>query len=353
MTDNYQHILHQNDDTIIQNNTFRIEKSLAWNCFLNFVTHRKLDTGEKTLIISLSGGVDSMVFLYLCMYYKSHKKSVFKFGIVHINWNQRAESKLEADFLLKYADEHNVLSYFENIETLFRSENRELFESQGKDIRFNVYKQCVHDWNGDSVFLGHHKGDIVENVFTNMIHGNHFLDLGKMRTESNINNVRIVRPFLEIHKSDIYEVAFQCNIPFFKDTTPAGSNRGTLRHTIFPLIRAQFGKGFETGLLNMSRKSSEIGNLIQECIITPYLDKVKYMDKQIRLPYEKSYPYIFYEIIFEKIMYSIEQPKIRNKTLQSWHNYITSVKGEEQKSYTVRQNCRLLLNDNVIFINFL
>lgn len=326
------------------NNSDYLYSSTIWKCFINFIKHRNLENGEKTLIISLSGGVDSMVFLYLCNFYKKQNQ-LFKFGAVHINWNQRNESKREADFIQDYITENNILYHFENVVHLFRNENRELFESKGKELRFNLYKQLIEKWNGDSIFLGHHKGDIIENVFTNMLNGNHLLDLGKMKYESNINGVPIVRPFLDIIKSYIVDIASKYKVPFFKDTTPEWSNRGAIRNSIFPSIDKQFGKGYETGLLNMAKKSRDVGDMIARCLIEPYMNKIEYISEtKIRLPYDKTYPLIFYEIMFEKLMYSIGKSKIRNKTLASWHNYTTKI--DNWKPYSFSKNCKIVLDNN-------
>ena len=333
------------------NNSEYLYSSSIWKCFINFITNRNLDNSGKILIISLSGGVDSMVFLYLCNVYKKQNQ-LFKFGAVHINWNQRNESKREADFIQDYVTENNILYHFENVDNLFRNENRELFESKGKQLRFNLYKQLIIKWNGDSIFLGHHKGDIIENVFTNMLNGNHLLDLGKMKYEATISDVLIVRPFLEINKSYIYDIASKYKIPFFKDTTPLWSNRGAIRNNIFPSIDKQFGKGFETGLLNMAKKSKDIGDMINIYLIEPYMKKIEYItETKIRLPYDKTYPLIFYELMFEKLMYSIGKSKIRYKTLVSWYSYATNI--SNWKPYSVSKNCKIKLdNREYMFLIF-
>jgi len=320
-----------------------IYSSPVWYSFITFIKNRRLDTGKKTIIISLSGGVDSMVFLYLCILYRKQNQ-LFKFGSVHINWNQRDESEHEAHFIQDYLNENNVLYYFENVTHLFRK-NRTVFEIEGKKLRFNLYKKVIEKWNGDSVFLGHHKGDIIENVFTNLITGNHLLDLGKMKYESKIHDVLIVRPFLEINKSDIYDIASKYNVPFLKDTTPLWSNRGALRHSIFPVIGKHFGNRFETGLLNTAQKSRELGDMIDVCLITPYMSSIEYISKtQIRLPYKNTYPLIFYEIVFERLMYSHHKSKIRTKTVGAWYKY--AINNVNWKPYSICKDCQLILDNN-------
>ena len=313
-----------------------------WKCFHTFIKNNKLDSNEKTIIISLSGGVDSMVFLHLCIVYKK-LNSNFKFGVVHINWNQRLESTRESDFLLYHINKYNILHIFECIDNISRNENREHFESKSRQLRFHLYKKVIKLWDGDSVFLGHHQGDIIENVFTNMITGTHLLDLGKMKEMSIIDDVQIVRPFLTISKTDIYELAINEHVPYFKDTTPAWSNRGAIRNTIFPAISSQFGIRYETGLLNMATKSRELGQMVITCLIEPYIKRiVKISENELQLPFEPTYPLIFYEIMFEKVMYANNQPKIKNKTLTSWYNYVINT--PKWKSYTMGKNCNISFN---------
>jgi tRNA(Ile)-lysidine synthetase-like protein len=348
----YNDILDSDFKYNLNNNKNWIYSSIGWNYFIHFIKNRNLDTGDKTLIISLSGGVDSMVFLYICKVYNTINNK-FKFRAVHINWNQRKDSIRESEFLEKYTKENDILYHFLNINDLSREINRETFEKTSRQIRFDLYKKLINEYNGDSVFLGHHSGDIIENVFTNIIHGSHFIDLGKMTTESIINDVLIVRPFLSINKSDIYEIAMNLNIPFFKDSTPLWSNRGAIRNKIFPEIEKQFGKRFETGLLNTANKSKELGEMIQICLIEPYLKKtIKISDNSIIMPFEKTYPISFYEIIFEKIMHSLNKSKIRNKTIKSWYNYISYTSNWKKYSLGKTYSIKLDSNPSLMIFEF-
>ena len=88
----YKDILCNEIEYEYEKNEMWIFNSNAWKCFINYIKNRDI---HKTLIISLSGGVDSMVFLYLFILYRI-EKPLFKFTAIHINWNQRTESEKEA-----------------------------------------------------------------------------------------------------------------------------------------------------------------------------------------------------------------------------------------------------------------
>ena len=70
---------------------YLVKNTNTWRCFINFVKERQLDINKKSVIVSLSGGVDSMVFLYICDIYKLgyiynfiHKEKIIN---IHLKYN--------------------------------------------------------------------------------------------------------------------------------------------------------------------------------------------------------------------------------------------------------------------------
>ena len=79
------------------------------------------------------------------------------------------------------------------------------------------------------IFFGHHKGDIQENVISNMMRRTSPLNLSGMNEIGTVENVSIYRPLLPHTKEDIFDFAHTFGVPYFKDTTPKWSVRGKLR----------------------------------------------------------------------------------------------------------------------------
>ena len=338
---------------------FIIENTKIYKQFIKFIQNpyfnNELCDGKKHFIISLSGGVDSMVCLYLCYVYKEINPN-FSFSCIHINWNQRKESEYEMDFLINYCNSNNIEIKYYNITHLSRSEDRTKFETETRELRFQYYRDLIKQKNNNAVvFMGHHRGDIVENVFTNMIRGINYMNLKKMEFIQNINNVTIVRPFLSLDKSNIWEVALKKHIPFFKDTTPDWSNRGSVRRRIFPAIKKQF-PNFEQGLITMGERSTQMNILVEKLIIDKYMNNVKYEDTKAYLPYDldiQDYPIIFYEIVFEKICHLFNVSKLSIKSLKHFYkNYIKKQGVTKKWKYSVNKNIELIYDGTYIIINF-
>jgi tRNA(Ile)-lysidine synthase TilS/MesJ len=52
-------------------------------------------------------------------------------------------------------------------ETKNTSGPRSEFEEESRKIRYDLYQEIINEHNCSGVFVGHHKDDIIENIFTN------------------------------------------------------------------------------------------------------------------------------------------------------------------------------------------
>jgi tRNA(Ile)-lysidine synthetase-like protein len=134
---------------------------------------------KNSTIVSLSGGVDSMVILHSL---SKLKKNVIA---IHINYNNRVESKKEAQFLKLYCKFLNVRFELLNIVGYKReTTKRENYEKTTTHIRFNYYSLMIKKYSSNGIILGHHKGDVIENVLSNIFKGRNILDLTVLKKES-------------------------------------------------------------------------------------------------------------------------------------------------------------------------
>lgn len=208
---------------------------------------KKISISVNNMAVSLSGGVDSMVLLDLM-----HKQNNNLIAI-HIEYTNRKEARLEREFLEHYCYNKGIKLYYRTIDYIQREIDRELFERETRKARFNLYKYVMEKEGLKGVCLGHHMGDIVENVLTNMIKGR---DLDSM----NDNSITF-RPFLKFNKDTIIEYAHSNNIPYFLNSTPSWSCRGVLRDQVIPILKKQFGD-FEHNIINFLEKHKKVNNII-------------------------------------------------------------------------------------------
>ena len=238
---------------------------------------------KKPIAVSLSGGVDSMV---LGMILKQLGYTVIA---LHINYGNRPEANAEASFLDVWCRKHAIACEIKNMnsEGLKRGVTpRETYEIEARKIRFDFYKLMRQKYKYPAVLLGHHDGDVQENVITNMFRGANVLNVNGMSDEGIIENVRIWRPMLSRPKSDVLDFAHTFGVPYFLDSTPTWSTRGKLRNQLVPLLADMFGEGFLRNVTQIGRNSEMLDEMVKNSIFNPFYAKVRVSDAGIYVPCE-------------------------------------------------------------------
>jgi tRNA(Ile)-lysidine synthetase-like protein len=270
----------------------------------------------SNVIISLSGGVDSMVLLALL-------KRLIPFGKItalHINYGNRDQTDLEEKFLDYVCSENNIEFKVKRFEDYTRgSVNRNEYEEYTKKERFKFYKDNLTK-DSIGIFMAHHKNDEQENIFSNLLKGHSLIDLTALKDETIINNVCLLRPFVNITKDMIYDFAHKHSVPYFKDTTPDWSNRGKLRRKVFPVLKEIYN--LEDNLDKIGLESIELNQLIVQKIIKKYIsESVKEENGVITFNNIVEYhdmPSTFWSYILTNIFHSKNINMISKKSLNQF-----------------------------------
>ncbi len=287
----------------------------------------KHDVYKKGVIVSLSGGVDSMVTLAILIFLK--KLNDFPIYTASIDYGLRPESNEETDFLIEYTKMFGIKSYVQYIKGISRkkedSGSRSEFEEESRELRFNTYKQIIRENNlplDTGVFVGHHQDDIIENIFTNSMKGGNLLDIEVMRDISIIHDVTIYRPFLSFKKKTIYEFSHMYNVPYFLDTTPKWSRRGKMRNEIFPLLDSVFGEDWKNKLKDLGSQSNQWGYFFSNHIIDPWYLETHIGPNGVIIPI-KSFPKHIWSNIIMRCLHKSGQKMIKNTSLDKIMQTIT------------------------------
>ena len=267
-------------------------------------------------IISLSGGVDSMVITAILLKLaKIHKFDIFACSL---NYNLRDEQRQELEFIEQYCYQNNIYIYTRNVKGYSRKKDdsgpRTEFEEESRKVRFDMYKEIIKEYGCTGVFVGHHKDDIIENIFTNSMKGGNLLDLEVMKEISNIQGVNIYRPLLEYHKDKIYELSHKHNIPYFLDTTPKWSRRGKMRNEIFPLFDNVFSISWRVKLKDLGEQSNQWGNYINEYVINPWFKEIIFGKYGFYMKF-KEQPKLIYINVLVKSMHKIGHHMLKSSSL--------------------------------------
>lgn len=305
---------------------------------------------NKKVLVSLSGGVDSMVLITILHW--------LDFDIVagHINYNNRNETTIEEEFLQQWCLFNNIKLYIKNINNIKRSTiKRSEYELITKNMRLDFYKEIIATENIDYVLLAHHKDDIIENVFANICRGRNYLDLAVIREHTTISEIKIGRPMINYYKTAIYEFAHKYQVPYFLDTTPKWSIRGKYRDVISPAIEDAFQKNVKENLISISDQADQWNSLIEKQIIQPFIEKIKInlIDNKTSIEFniEKyiDYPIAFWSVVFMNLFNQFGSKAPSKKSIQT---FINTIKYRVRQNHSHKYNITLCNNNKCTIKNY-
>ena len=159
----------------------------------NDLTSNTNSSKKTPVIISLSGGVDSMVIAAILAFLASpkhnHPNGHYNIDVlaVHINYANRPEAHAEARYVERFCQDNKISYKCREISEVTRGITaRDEYEKYSRLVRYDFYKlvmtpflitdtdgtkNIMIDYSRVPVLLGHHKGDVRENVLSNSMKG--------------------------------------------------------------------------------------------------------------------------------------------------------------------------------------
>lgn len=243
---------------------------------------------SKKYILSISGGVDSMVLAHILV------QLDIDFVLVHINYaNRGVMCEKEKQLLSNWANNNQIELYIRDIYEINRPkcmeyDMRNLYEDYTKNVRFNTYCDVakLKGWNYEDwyVLLGHNHDDCVENILTNIANKTKYDNLKGMEYETKIkfnsnnsnNMIIFIRPLLTISKEEIYQYADNQKIAYLLDSTPHWSQRGKIRDIVRPGL-IEWNKSSLDGLEEISYVMKESLECV-ELLVSNWIEKIQLLD---------------------------------------------------------------------------
>ena len=162
-------------------------------------------TRKCRIIVSISGGIDSVVLL------DALKKLDYKnLYLVHFNYRSHQNSDFAKEFVENYSllNNHPYKIYY----PLIPNKN---FENLARFNRYDLLSQYKMELNCDFIFTAHHYDDQVETLI--MKDGENADWISYLGIRERYGS--LIRPLLNIKKNDIYKYAIQNKLVWFEDST--------------------------------------------------------------------------------------------------------------------------------------
>ena len=215
--------------------------------FLEFNRKYNLIDKSDKLLLSVSGGVDSMVMLDLFI------KSDYDIMVGHINHNKRAEESLDdASFIKEYCASKNIDCESIQVEESHWNSN-ENFQNEARNFRYEWLSLIAKKHHCTKVATAHHTSDGLETFIAHFMRGSSLKGLAGIERYSG----NLIRPLLFATKEQIENYALLQAIPFRQDPTNNELiyNRNIIRHEVIPSllkIHPNNFKGFHKTIDNLN-----------------------------------------------------------------------------------------------------
>jgi len=242
---------------------------------------------KKRYILSLSGGVDSMICSYIL------KTLGVEFCAVHINYCNRDECEYEEEFLEDWCCNYlDIDLYIRALSEIQRqpcidADLRSVYEEYTRNVRLNTYTYVWNVFKKDDdevipqIILGHNNDDCFENIMTNIAHCSKYDNLLGMTKNGIQDGICFIRPLLSIPKSEIYKFSREWGIPHLPTSTPSWSMRGQIRDSVRPCLE-KWHTDSVRGFFEVSSTMSELYGLMNS-MVDRILEKMDDNEKNVKV----------------------------------------------------------------------
>lgn len=263
--------------------------------FVQFLKSRNLLQGK--FLVAASGGVDSSVLCELC------EQAGIPFSIAHCNFQLRGEeSERDENFVRSLGEKYGVQVFVKKFDTEDYAEKMKIsIQEAARELRYNWFVQLKKENGFSFTLLAHHADDNIETLLMNFFRGTGLQGLTAM-PEENLDEKFILRPLLEIRRSEIVEFAKQNHLQWVEDSSNLSSKytRNFFRNELLPAIQKVYPQVEENLLGNIERFKKT--NALYQTAVEELKKKVcEEYTSEVRIPILKLMRYKDTSLIYEII----------------------------------------------------
>ena len=199
--------------------------------FKKYITEYQLATTSNRILLTVSGGVDSMVMMHLFV------EAGYTVGVAHCNFQLRGTESEEDEVLVaEQAAALGIPCYNRRFDTKGEmAATGESVQIAARRLRYGWFSELCTDEGYDTIAVAHHADDSIETFFINLLRGTGLKGL----TGISMTNGRIIRPLLFATRHEINDYAKAHKIPFREDSSNRSTKylRNKIRLGIVPRLR--------------------------------------------------------------------------------------------------------------------
>ncbi|MEM9888895.1 MAG: tRNA lysidine(34) synthetase TilS [Bacteroidota bacterium] len=199
--------------------------------FLAYIKKEQLFSPSNKILLSVSGGMDSVLMCYL------FSKTGFYFGIAHCNYFLREKISEEEN---KFTNEISKFFDVPFYDTKFKTreialERKQSIQEVARDLRYEWLEKIREENGYDYIATAHHLSDSIETFLFNFGRGGGIRALHGILPKVG----KVIRPLLFLTKSEVEEYLTAYRIQWRHDASNDTDkyNRNKIRHHVVPVFK--------------------------------------------------------------------------------------------------------------------
>lgn len=300
------------------------------NLVKNFIKENNLE--NKTILLGLSGGVDSAVLLHILSKIKN-----IKVVAIHLNHNWRgADSKKDEELARKIAKDKNIEFYSETL-----PKNVKKTETIARELRYKFFEDCAKKFKADAVFLAHNKNDNIETLIYRLIKGTGPSGLNSIPKKRDL----FLRPLIEVERKEIEKYANENGLIFAVDKSNFDTKykRNLIREKILPLMKEinpetinSISNLINLNIMNQKIVDDVILKIQKQIIKNEKINREKFLNQTKEIQYE----------IINRYLKGI----LKTRDFKTIDKLVKFIQNNPQNKISIGKNLFLKIYNNEIYI---
>ena len=208
-----------------------MQTEVLLNAFEKYVERHELFSHEDKILLTVSGGVDSMVMLSIFV------RLGYNIGVAHCNFHLRGnESDEDTAMVVAECEKLGVRCHVNHFDTEAEmARTGDSMEMTARRLRYTWFNELCQSEGYKVIAVAHHTNDSIETFFINLLRGTGLRGL----TGINRQFGKVVRPLLYTSRKDILEYAKQNHIPYREDSSNLSTKylRNKIRLGLLPMLK--------------------------------------------------------------------------------------------------------------------
>ena len=219
----------------------------------HFIREHHLVSGQRRLVVAVSGGQDSVCLLYTLV--KLSEELKITLHVAHLDHQLRgAESEADAEYVSDLAHQLGIPATIERRDVRAeQARQRTSLEEAAREVRYTFLAEVARSIGASRVAVGHTADDHIETVLMHLIRGTGNRGLRGLqpssrwlatdprhRWQSSGNSLTIIRPLLPVSRQETADFCHNHQLIPRIDASNLSLSplRNRIRHQLLPLLQS-------------------------------------------------------------------------------------------------------------------